>query len=187
MTTKNLTLLGAGVLIGLIFSAVILLISAPQKGKSVELLPTQPPADLTIHVSGSVVHPGLYQVPPGSRVAEAINLAGGLTPDAASDRINLAARVQDGQKIIVPSVNDPLVHNQSGDPTPLEGLVDINTADADELTQLPGIGPTRAADILRYRQNNGPFDTIEDIQKVPGIGPVMFENIKDWITVSEVP
>jgi len=184
---KNSTLLAVGVIIGLLASAVILLISAPMGGKPIELLPTSTLPALTIHVSGAVANPGVLSLPPGSRLNDAIHLAGGLMPDAILTTINLAARLQDGQKVHIPTEFD-LSFQQSlssqTDPGGLSQPININMADVNELTKLPGIGTVRAADIVAFRQNNGLFDKIEDIQNVPGIGPVMFEKIKPWITIT---
>jgi competence protein ComEA len=184
---KNSTLLAVGVLIGLLASALILLISAPSSNKAIELLPTATPSDLMIHISGAVQKPGIYSLQPGSRLNDAINLSGGFTSEADIAKTNLALHLQDGQKIHVPAEGETAILENQYSLGGIEGIdqpIDLNLADEDELMKLPGIGLTRAAEIIAYRKNNGPFDKIEDIQKVPGIGPVMFDNIKDWITVT---
>ena len=172
---------------GLLAAALILLISAPPQGSSVVLLPTTTPSNLTVHILGEVNSPGLYSLNPGSRMADAVAAAGGATTQAQIDSVNLAARVTDGQQIYIPSVNDPMPAPTNLKMTESEidaELIDINQATEEQLLQLPGIGPTRARDIIQYRQENGPFDKIEDIQNVPGIGQTTFENLKGRIKVS---
>ena len=125
----------------------------------------------------------MYRVLEGSRVFQAVELAGGFTDEAASEYLNLAELTEDGLKIDVPSVEDV----QSGLlPQPGEeasGKVNINRAGAQELMTLTGIGEARAADIIKYREENGGFQSVEDIMKVPGIKEGAFEKIKDQISV----
>lgn len=172
---------------GLLAAALILLISAPPQSSSVVLLPTATPTKLTIHILGEVNSPGLYTLDPGSRVADAVAVAGGTTDKAQIRSVNLAARVTDGQQIYISSVNEPLpdLTELKLTETSIDAeRIDINLASEEQLMQLPGIGPTRAREIIQYRQENGPFDKIEDILNVPGIGQVTFENLKDRIKVS---
>lgn len=175
-----------GVFFGLISSAVILLIAGAPRGTPVLLaeLPTQSP--LTVHVSGAVVNPGVYQFSPGSRVGDAVNAAGGLLETASQNEINLAARLQDGQKINIPetrTVNLPPQRSGSIS-TSAPNLININTATLDMLDNLPGIGAAKAQEIIAYRDQHGWFSTIEEIQNVPGIGPGIFDSIKDLISVA---
>jgi competence protein ComEA len=151
------------------------------------LLPTPAPTNLTIDVAGEVVQPGVFQLRPGSRVQDAIMAAGGLTADANPNSLNLAASLVDGQKILVMAEGQapvPQAEPERSIPIEVSGPIDINTATVEILDTLPGIGPAKAADIISYRQKHGPFDRIEDIQNVSGIGPATFENIRDLITVS---
>lgn len=177
-----------GILIGAGIISIIYLISIPPKGNSITLLPVPTSAPLMIHVDGQVNKPGLYTLPPNSRVQDAITAAGGLTLDAETSQINLAAKLIDGTKIYIPGVNEteliqftPELRNAS--PLPASLLININSAPQTELEKLPGIGPTKAAQIITYRETNGNFLTIEDIKKVSGIGDATFENIKNYITV----
>ncbi len=154
------------------------------------------PNDVVVHVAGAVVAPGIYSVPEGSRVQDAVDAAGGLASDAASDAINLARTLQDGEQVLIPteeqvesgsyttSVTDTGSASSGGVAT--EGgstLVNINTAGVDELDTLPGVGPATAQAIVDERENNGPFTSIEDIQRVSGIGEKKFEKLKDSICV----
>ncbi len=148
--------------------------------------PTPTPAPLRVYVSGAVTHPDVYNVAPGGIVRDAINAAGGATADADLNRVNLAQPLSDGQQVYVPRVGEapvsgPAQGNSAAVPT---GPININTATQAELESLPHIGPALAARIIQYRQEHGPFARIEDIQNVPGIGPAIFAEIKDLITVN---
>jgi len=198
------TTIGIGIAIGLLSAGIILFAVNPFQSKAVALLPTSLPRQVVIEISGSVRQPGVYTLPPHSRIQNAIDSAGGLLEEADIAPLNLASEVTDGQKIVVaqivptsvpshatPTVISPTLET-SPTPTalpqksqfiPIIGLININTASLQELDTLPGIGPSKAAAIIDYRQKNGPFDTIEDIMKVSGIGQVTFEKLKSLITV----
>ena len=144
---------------------------------------------LYIYVCGAVVKEGVYELEAGSRVYEAIDAAGGMTEDAAGAYINLAEPLTDGERIYVPteeeldegSISIMIRDSSSGESG--SGLVNINTADAEQLKTLSGIGEKKAEDIISYRDSNGKFGSIEDIKNVSGIGDATFESIKDSITV----
>ena len=153
-------------------------------------LPTSTPQPLCVYVSGAVAHPDVYELPYDSLVKDAVEAAGGPTSEADLDRINLARPVHDEEQIYVPHKGEesPPVSPPSGPSLPSpssqrDGKVNINTATAEQLSTLPGIGPTRAQCIIDYRTTNGPFRSIEDIKKVTGIGDATFEKLKDKITV----
>jgi competence protein ComEA len=164
-----------GVLIGLLAAGIIWLVVSNPKGGAITLLPTSTPGSLTVYVSGSVATPGVYTLKEGSRVDDAVNAAGGSLPGADLSNVNLAGALTDGQKIDIPGAAEPS-HVTIG-------RVNINTATADELDNLPGIGPTTAAAIVDYRLQHGLFQVIQDIQKVPGVGPATFAEIQDYINV----
>lgn len=138
---------------------------------------------LTVHVAGAVERPGLYKLAEGTRVADALSMAGGANTDGIIDDVNLASRLKDGQKILVPrsggQISDP------GSPRQGEGstLLNINTADESDLDKLPGIGPSLAKRIVEYRRKNGPFSTVEEIDNVNGIGPRKLEEFKGQVTI----
>lgn len=136
--------------------------------------------ELFLHVAGEVVAPGLISLPPGSRVADALTRAGGPLPEANLSAINLAAKVNDGEQILVPRLGDPVSAVALG---PGGGLVNINSATAAELQELPGIGPVMADRILEFRASHGPFQVIDDLQSVPGIGPAIMGQIREVITL----
>jgi competence protein ComEA len=130
-----------------------------------------------VQVCGHVVNPGVYEVLEGSRMYEVIECAGGILADAGTDSLWLAKAVSDGDRIYVPGVDEDVCEQESI----ADGIVNINTADAAQLMTLPGIGESRAADILQFREENGAFESIEDIMKVPGIKTAAFNKIKDKI------
>lgn len=152
--------------------------------------PTQTPTPtlVVVHVAGAVRSPGLIQTTAAARVADAIAAAGGAAPDAELDRINLAAPVADGQQIYVPVAGEALPPSASPaagtDPT---GPVDINTATAQQLDSLPGVGPTTAANIVAHRDANGPFANVSALEDVPGIGPAKLAQLRDLVTVGGTP
>jgi len=142
------------------------------------------PAPIRVHVSGAVHQPDVYELPPGSIVKDAVEAAGGPADDADLDGVNLAVELRDQQQVYVPRQGEmsPISPAASGGGASA-GPVNINTATAAELETLPGIGPKTADTIIEYREANGPFETIEDIMNVPGIGEGTFEKIKDRIAV----
>lgn len=135
---------------------------------------------LIVYVCGAVNAPGVYELEPGARVCRAIEAAGGLTGEADPSRINQAAPLSDGEQITVPETGEEVpVPEGSSD----SGKVNINTAGKEQLMQLTGIGETRAEAILSYREQQGPFRTVEDLMKVEGIKEKTWEKIKEDITV----
>lgn len=183
--------MAAGILFGLFLAALIWIVSRNPSGEAVTLRPAPTERPVIVHITGAVPRPGVYALPEGSRVQDAIAAAGGFLAEAERTNINLAAFLIDGEKLDIPFVEggSPVL------PTPVENnpvlpgssssteLIDINTASSAELETLPGIGPTTAQKIIEYRQTNGLFVSIEDIINVSGIGPGLYERIKDLITV----
>lgn len=198
--TKNLWAMAFGVLVGILATGAILLASRPPRGKPVLLLPPPTPAPIVVHVAGGVAQPGVYPLPVGSRLIDAIEAAGGFLPQADSSNLNLALPLVDGQKIEIPLHSPtaiPQISQLSSPPFEPSGvqnptatassLININTASQAELETLPGVGPKIAQNILAYRDANGPFHSVEQIQLVDGIGPALFAKIKDLITVGSSP
>ena len=138
-------------------------------------------SEVYVHVTGQVVSPGVYSLPSGSRVLDAVDSAGGFADDADRQAVNLAAYLVDAQKIYIPAVDEQV----SVGATSLQedGLIDLNTATEAELDQLPSIGPVTAGSIIQYRTENGPFSSCEELLDVPGIGDVTFSQIRDLVTV----
>jgi competence protein ComEA len=176
-----------GVVCGLLGAGTLALLTRPPHGQPVKLLPAPTAALLQVYVIGEISQPGVYMVVPGSRVQDVIQMAGGFLPGANTQALNLAAYVEDGERIFIPKiVENPLTVDQispEGSTTEIHNLIDINTADQSELESLPEIGPVTAQEIIVYRENNGAFTSIEEIENVPAIGPKTFEKIKELITV----
>lgn len=134
-----------------------------------------------VHVAGHVVNPNVYVVPADYRIYQVIEMAGGFLEDADVSMLNLADKVSDGMKIMVYAVGE--VPSSSYVQSEAGGLININTATKEQLMTLSGIGESKAMTIIEYRKQNGGFNTIEDIMKIPGIKEETFSKIKEYITV----
>lgn len=151
---------------------------------------------ICVHICGAVVSPGVYEIPHGSRVYEAVMAAGGYRDDADEDYVNQALVLNDSDKLVIPTLADTeamVIPSDgkvrefgvgSGDPKTESGKVNINTAGVEELCTLSGIGEARAKVIISYRDSNGPFGSIEDIMNVSGIKQASFDRIKNDICVN---
>ncbi len=152
---------------------------------------------LVVYVCGAVNRPGVYRLAPGSRVADLLDHAGGPTAKASLEAINLAAKLADGQQIVVPDKGAPAVAGAgagaaaggsaaagaSGGAAAPGAPVNLNTASLSELDALPGVGPSTAQKIIDYRTANGGFSSVDDLKNVSGIGEVRFAALKDLVTV----
>ncbi len=158
--------------------------------------PTPTPAPIRVDVAGAVQQPGVYELPAGARVSDALDAAGGLAANADGETLNLASLLQDGEKLVAPTARPASAAATSAAPDPasarsggidLSGasLININTASAQELEALPAIGPVTARAIVDFRTANGPFRSVEEIVKVKGIGDATLAKIKPLITVGE--
>ncbi len=144
------------------------------------------PDEIVVHVAGSVSAPGVHRLPPDSRVIDAVDAAGGTTPQADLARLNLAAPVEDGQQVYVVAIDETAPTPLGGSPTgtdQAERLVDINQASASELEALPGIGPALAAAIVGHRDEHGPFVAVESLLDVSGIGEAKLAGLREFATV----
>lgn len=135
---------------------------------------------VAVHIKGEVKVPGYYEFTYGSKVKDAVEKAGGATEKANLDGVNLAAKLRDGDEIIIPAKGEVIVTDEV---VSAETTVNINTADINALCTLQGIGISTAESIISYRKTHGDFNKIEDLKKVEGIGESKFENIKNKITV----
>ncbi|CUU34654.1 competence protein ComEA [Armatimonadetes bacterium GXS] len=155
-----------------------------------------PPQDspLVVHVAGAVKKPGVYTLPSGSRVADAIEQAGGARADADTNALNLAEALQDGQQVYVPAKTEthaePSPARKTASSTPpaparkqVRFPIDLNRASAEELEQLPGIGAVLAQRIVEYRQQVGRFQSVDELRNVRGIGPKRLEQIRPLVVV----
>ncbi len=204
-----LRMIGLGFLLGAILAGIVMwLLRRPEQPPIVlhppptaeptpTPLPTATPGPVFVFVSGGVRNPGMYELPPGARVGDALAKAGGLVAEADPALVNQAELVFDGAQIHVPLPPAPDEANASpnlqqpaaglsGEAPPAasasaDGLININTATAEELTALPGVGPSKAAAIIAGR----PFEAIEDIERVPGIGPSAVATLTPLVKVSD--
>lgn len=171
-----------GCFIGLTASGLILFIALPPRGTPVVLLPPPTPMPVIVHISGAVLNPGVYSLPPGSRVVDLIEAAGGLLAKADADAVNQAATLFDGQKVVIPSVNpsDDFINSEFSS---LQYPLNINLATQKQLENLPGIGPTKALEIISYRETHGYYKSIDELLNVPGIGSDTLNQIRELISV----
>ncbi|CAG0932800.1 ComE operon protein 1 [Thermoflexales bacterium] len=182
-------------LIGIIVSVVVyFMLKRPEPASPPLVIPLQPrptaepatptPTTINVYVTGAVNQPDVYALPLNSIVKDAIAAAGGATPDADLDRINLATRLADQMQVYVPRQGEATPPPSSGTaPSAAAEKININQASVEELDQLPGIGPSLAKEIVDHRTKNGSFTKIEDINDVKGIGDVLYAKIKDQITI----
>jgi competence protein ComEA len=150
----------------------------------------QAPAEVVVYISGAVARPDVYRLPGDARVKDLVLAAGGLSPDAAAAQINLAAPISDAQHVHVPLLGEApaapsLAAPSAGGAAAVggDGLLDLNSASAADLEDLPGIGATIAERILAYRDEQGRFEAVDDLQQVSGIGAKLFERIAPLVTV----
>lgn len=202
--------IGVGVIIGIIVAVLVMVLSRPIRPAAIEIqapqptaplptaapLPTETPAMLHVYITGAVSVPDVYELPPGSIVKDAIVMAGGFTAEADEVVVNQALRLQDEDHIHVPAVGETaevptIIRSEIVVPVDAPDdsggaagtLININTASKGELESLPGIGPSLAQNIIDYRETTGPFETIEEIMEVSGIGEAKFGAVQDLITV----
>ena len=180
--------------------------AAPAGGNGTLLDPSSPSASsapsttvllapLLVHVAGQVRSPGVYQLPAAARVIDAVEIAGGMLDDADLDVVNLAAPVTDGQRVFIPRVGQipPVVLTGAGAGgsaaapatagSAPAGPVNLNTATAEQLDTLPGVGPATAAAIISHRDQQGPFTSVEQLGDVRGIGPAKLDALRDLVAV----
>jgi competence protein ComEA len=159
--------------------------ASPVRATSLALdVEEEAPRELVVHVAGAVFRPGLYRLPDGSRVDDAIAEAGGAKPKAALELVNLAAPVADGQQVVVPlqgSDGAEGVGETVGGAQAAGGKVHLNSATLEQLDELPGIGPVTAQQILDYRAANGAFRSVDELDAVPGIGPARLEQLRPLV------
>ena len=196
---RDIWMLVFGLIGGLLGAGLLILAAGQPRGQPIRLSPPPTAAPILVHVSGGVVNTGVYALPLNSRVQDAVQAAGGLLPEANSATLNLAASLKDGEQLIIPMFAPTVLPGSLSEPgdvrfsqSPLfetpqpaapSGIININTASLEELDSLPGIGPVNAQKIIDYRQANGPFPDLEALMDVSGIGPSTYGRIKDLITV----
>jgi competence protein ComEA len=200
MKSWHLVLLS--ILITFLIAGLILLVAKPTRGAPIVLLPastqtqTNPPqpsatpAPIKVQIGGQVKTTGLYELGEEARLEDLILVAGGLTELADQNRVNLVLRLLDGGYYYIPAMDENIPDTAANAPLnaqmseeTIKYPINLNTATQEELESLPGIGPTKAADILSYRKEIGAFSSIDELLNVTGIGPSTLEAIIDLITI----
>jgi competence protein ComEA len=177
--------------VGAVLIAVALVLVLRQRGAAPAAAPSVAPVrvakpaavrQLVVDVAGAVRRPGLYRLREGTRIADAVARAGGATAKALLDAVNLAAPLADGEQVVVPSSGAVGAAAFPAAAGPTSAVpVDLNSASAEQLDALPGIGPSTAAKIVAYRQAHGPFRSVEGLDAVPGIGPARVAELKGLV------
>lgn len=171
-----LAILGTGL------AFLVLRAAGPSRSLEIILPTASPPGEAVVYVTGAVQREGVYTLREGDRVADAVQAAGGLAPEADRARVNLAARLADEEHIHVPRTGEAAPPALAGSAGSVGRLIDINSATQKELEGLPEIGPKLAQAIIDYRSANGPFSRIEDLLQVPRIGEGILEQVRPFIT-----
>jgi len=200
---KRWLLILYGLLIGLLTAGAILLISQPRQGQPISLFPAPSPTPTAppkptgtkipyqVQVGGEINHPGIFEFSDEFRLSDLVEAAGGLTSKADVDRINLAALVRDGDYFYIPAVDEEIPETASNAPGNLpisqssdyNYPLDLNEVTQDALESIPGIGPSKATDILAYKAVIGRFSSLEELLNVSGIGAATLESLKDYLYV----
>ena len=186
--------LGAAILACVVGAGVLVLRDSRSPGGVEIILPSptpvltesQPAAQIMVYVSGEGMRPGVYRLDSEHRIADALKAAGGPTSDADLDRINLALRLNDEEQVHVPSTGSagPAPLNPAGpSPSTTSAKLNVNAATVEELVTLPGIGSAKASAIVEYRNTHGPFERVEDLVEVSGIGDGILGSIRHLIEV----
>jgi competence protein ComEA len=190
-TRRQLLVGGIAALVLLILAARLLLHGGASASVPVPapVVPTQTTATaaraVVVDVTGAVRRPGLYRLPDGSRVADALARAGGVTPRAQVELVNLAARISDGEQVLVPRRGAPAAAagagRGGGGGAAAAGPVHLNSATLEQLDSLPGVGPVTAQKILDFRQEHGAFGSVDELDAIPGIGPARLEQLRELV------
>lgn len=190
-----------GILIGLLAAGGIFLISRQDRGIPIALSPAPTPTQtplpkptktaqpIQVQIGGEILEPGIYELQENSRLFTLISLASGLTAQADHDRVNQAALLQDGDYFYIPTLDEDIPETASNAPQKridgselaFEYPFDLNDAAQDALESLPGIGPSKATDILAYREKVGRFTSVDELLNVPGIGQATLDSIRDYL------
>lgn len=190
--TRIAIVLGA-IIIGVVAVGAVLLVYDDLSAPPIIIADPDPNRRIAVEIAGAVATPGVYELPAEARVVDAVDAAGGTTADADLGSVNLAQRVRDEERLVIPSRTPPPTVAATSDelgPTTAAGhaervRVNINTASAAELDGLPGIGPAIAQRIIDYRTEQGPFQSVDELARVNGISSTMVDELRPEITVGE--
>jgi competence protein ComEA len=174
----------AALLLALVLAARILLpVGAPRSNGTLAPAPPRavPQGVVVVHVVGGVRRPGLYRLPVGSRIDDAVRRAGGPTRRAETQLVNLAAPIADGQQVVVPVRETPSARGGGDASASPSGPVHLNTATLADLDALPGVGPVTAQKILDHREQHGAFSSVDELDAIPGIGPARLEQLRELV------
>jgi competence protein ComEA len=173
-----------GMILGAVLLASALLISLPDRMSPIAILPTITISPIQIHMVGAINNPGVVLIPLNSRIQDAINAAGGVTDKADLGQLNLAARVNDGQKVIVPVLGETLesipTQKTSSEEIP---VLSINKATQEDFEKLPGIGEEKARAIIAEREKRGQFQSVDELLQIPGITQNIFNQIRPFLVM----
>lgn len=192
-----------GVLIGLLAVGTVLLLSQPVRGVAVTLQPaptpthtaepkpTATPAPILVEINGQVANPGVYAMEKDARLMDLIFQAGGLTNQADKNRVNNVFILHDGDYFFIPAIDESIPEtarnapgqSQTIDTSVFDYPLNLNTASQEALETLPGIGPTKAQDIITFREQEGLFKNLEELLFVPGIGPSTLDSIREYLII----
>jgi len=192
-----------GLLLGLLIAGLILLIAQPMRGQPITLhpaptptrtsppKPTSTPKPILVQIGGQVPHPGVYALEEESRLSILVDLAGGFTAEADIERVNLAMILRDGDYFYIPAKNENIPETARNAPGNLYGNLDpvydypldLNEATQEALESIPGIGPSKAEDILAYKEVIGRFTSLDELLNVSGIGEATLEMLRDYLIV----
>lgn len=174
-------ILVAAVVLGVVLGVAALRVFDESSRPDIVIRDSAQARTITVQIEGAVQNPGVYRLDPDARVGDALTAAGGATVDADLARLNLARRLQDGEDLSIPALL-PTPGSGTAVAAPSAGRININTASATELDTLPGIGPALADTIIEYRTDHGPFGSVDELARVPGISARMVDKMRDQIT-----
>ncbi|MBI4493494.1 MAG: helix-hairpin-helix domain-containing protein [Chloroflexi bacterium] len=198
---RQRTTIGVALLAALVAAGLTLWLARPEPPPLRVIQPTSvpTPSEIVVHVSGAVAAPGVYRLPTTARVLDGLEAAGGATAEANPQALNLAARLRDGQQVVVPERGERVAAPERPErtatpergptdsaearPAPPAGPIDLNRADAAQLDSLPGIGAVTARRILEYRERVGRFERVDQLLEARLVNRPTFERIKDLVTV----
>lgn len=186
MTRQSLTMLGLSVVAALAIGIAGLRFEMDRGAPEIVIEDAALSQRIAVEVVGAVSTPGVYRLDGDARVQDAIDAAGGARADADLTGLNLARRLDDEERLEIPSTRVVATPTTSAAPAAVKnGTININTASAEELDALPGIGPALAGRIVAYRQQHGPFASVEELSNVSGISPKMVETLRPLISVTQ--